>query len=193
MIEQLCSVYGEKYHISLVMGGLRTKGEMPWNETSKSYLKGHWEQVALRTRQPFSNRLFEKEYFEYDTYPACKAVITVRELYGDKKSFIYLYALQEAFYRDGRDITDKAVLCSCLTVIGEDEEAFLQFYKSERAELLMQHDFSKARSMGANSFPSVVIIDEDGHMICLKGYRSFEEMKEILLPGWAKKENNAQK
>jgi len=40
----------------------------------------------------------------------------------------------------------------------------------------MQHDFSKARSMGANAFPSVVRIDEDGHMVCMNGYRSLKEI-----------------
>ena len=45
---------------------------------------------------------------------------------------------------------------------------------------MMQHDFAKARSMGANAFPSVVIIDEDGHMVCQKGYRTFLEMEKLL-------------
>jgi hypothetical protein len=40
----------------------------------------------------------------------------------------------------------------------------------------MQHDFSKARSMGANAFPSIVKIDEDEHMCCQKGYKSLEEI-----------------
>lgn len=185
VVEKLRATYSEEYHFSLVMGGLRTRGEMPWNQASKSYLQKHWKQVAQRTQQPFSNKLLNKTDFEYDTYPACKAVVTVRELYGEHKSFIYLHKLQENFYRDSEDITDTAVLSHCAASIGIDEEAFLKFYESERAELLMKHDFSKARSMGATAFPSIVMIDRDGHMVCLKGYRSFEEMKKIL------KENDA--
>ena len=44
----------------------------------------------------------------------------------------------------------------------------------------MEHDFAKARSMGANAFPSVVIIDEEGHMVAQKGYRSLLEMQTLL-------------
>jgi protein-disulfide isomerase-like protein with CxxC motif len=34
---------------------------------------------------------------------------------------------------------------------------------------------------GSSEFAcSVVIIDEDGHMLCQKGYRSLEEMKQLL-------------
>lgn len=180
VIEQLCAIRSDNYDFSLVVGGLRTKGEMTWNESSKRYLKGHWEQVAKRTGQPFSNALFEKEDFEYDTYPACKSVVTVRELWGDKKSFDYLHRLQKAFYDEGKDITTLDVLSKLLEETVEDARSFRDFYHTPRAELLMQHDFAKARSMGANAFPSVVIIDEDGHMVCQKGYRSLLEMKKLL-------------
>ncbi len=180
VIEQLYATGADKYDFSLVVGGLRTKGEMVWDESSKRYLKEHWEEVAKRTGQPFSDALFEKEDFEYDTYPACKAVVTVRELWGNEQSFEYLHRLQRAFYDESRDIAKLDVLSELLEETGGDARSFRDFYHTSRAELLMQHDFAKARSMGANAFPSVVIIDEDGHMVCQKGYRSILEMKKIL-------------
>jgi len=180
VIEDLRTSLGRSYRFSLVMGGLRTKGEMPWNETSKEYLKGHWKQVAQRTGQLFSDRLFEKEHFDYDTYPACKAVIAVRELFGTDKAFAYLHTIQEAFYTRTEDITDLDVLCDLLQTLALDRRTFRAFLESERAQLLMEHDFAKARSMGANAFPSVVVIDEEGHMVCQKGYRSLQEIKKLL-------------
>ena len=180
VIEDLHASMSESYTFSLVLGGLRTKGEMSWDETSKDYLKGHWRQVSQRTGQIFSDSLFEKEVFEYDTYPACKAVITVRELFGTHNAFAYLHTIQEAFYTRAEDITNVDVLCDSLKIINLDSTSFRSFFESDRAQLLMEHDFAKARSMGANAFPSVVVIDEEGHMICQKGYRSLLEMKELL-------------
>ena len=87
IMERLRATQSDRYNFSLVVGGLRTKGDMAWDEAAKGYLKGYWEQVGKRTGQPFSNILFEKDFFEYDTYPACKAIVTVRELWGDEKSF----------------------------------------------------------------------------------------------------------
>ncbi len=168
------------FTFSLVLGGLRGKGDMTWDESSKRYLQSHWEQVAKSTGQSFSNALFEKDHFDYDTYPACKAVVSVRELFGMQKAFDYLHSIQKAFYREGQDITQVEVLKHLLDSIDVDVGKFDTFYKSDRAQLLMEHDFAKARSMGANAFPSVVIIDEEGHMICQKGYRSLLEMKKIL-------------
>ncbi len=180
VIEALHTGLHEKYTFSLVLGGLRTKGQMPWDESAKGYLKGHWEQVAQRTGQAFSDRLFEKESFDYDTYPACKAVITVRELFGMESAFSYLHTIQEAFYTRAEDITNMDVLIGLLERPESDKNVFRTFYESERAQLLMEHDFAKARSMGANAFPSVVVIDEEGHMVCQKGYRDLQEMKTLL-------------
>ncbi len=180
IMERLRKTQFDNYDFTLVMGGLRTKGDMKWDDSSKRYLKGHWEQVAKKTGQPFSPVLFEKKDFEYDTYPACKAVVIVRELWGNKKSFEYLHFLQKAFYVEGLDITKLDLLSKVLEETGGDVNAFQDFYHTERAEILMQHDFAKARSMGANAFPSIVIIDKEGHMVCQKGYRSLLEIKKIL-------------
>jgi putative protein-disulfide isomerase len=173
IIEELRLNHTDRYTYSLVVGGLRTKGQMIWNTQSKAYLLQNWNAVKVKTGQPFSHTLLNKPAFDYDTYPACKAIITVRELYGDTASFEYLTLIQKAFYLEGIDITDINTLTSYII---QDKDAFLSFYQTKRAELLMQHDFSKARSMGANSFPSVVKIDKDGHMVCLSGYRELEEV-----------------
>lgn len=172
IIKELIQKYSNSYDFSLVVGGLRTKGQMPWTEESKGYLAQNWNAVAKQTKQPFNFTLLNKEHFDYDTYPACKAIVTVRELWGEEASFEYLEKIQEAFYKKSEDTTSLKVLMKYI----ENKEKFLKFYKSKRAELLMQHDFSKARSMGANAFPSLVKIDEQGHMCCQQGYKSLKDV-----------------
>lgn len=176
VIEALRKNHSDTYTFSVVMGGLRTKGQMHWGEESKRHLKSTWDAVYQVTNQPFNYTLLNQSHFDYDTHPSCKAVITVRELYGEKAAFSYLHEIQKAFYTEAKDITSVEILSSYVT---QDKEAFLSFYHSERAHTLMEHDFAKARSMGANAFPSIVKIDEDGHMICLKGYRSLENILAI--------------
>lgn len=180
MMQTFLNDLGAKYAFHLVVGGLRTKGEMQWDSASKAYLKAHWQQVNQKTGQEFSDSLFEKEFFTYDTHPACKAVVSVRELLGMQKAFEYLHLLQEAFYVDGLDITQEKNLTALAEKAGLERDVFETFFLSPRAQTLMEYDFAKARSMGANAFPSVVVIDKDGHMICQKGYRSITQMKQLL-------------
>ncbi len=184
VIQELRGKHSKSYKFSLVVGGLRTKGQMHWNDESKNYLAQNWNAVATKTKQPFSFSLLNREDFDYDTYPACKAIVTVKELWGNEASFDYLEKIQEAFYAKGEDISSVETLLTyvgttplCLSDASSTEkEEFLEFYSSKRAEILMKHDFGKARSMGANAFPSVVKIDKDGHMVCVSGYRSVGEV-----------------
>jgi len=174
IIEELREKHSESYHFSLVVGGLRTKGEMSWNRESKLYLAQNWNAVHQKTKQIFNFSLLNRDSFEYDTYPACKAIVTVRELWGDEASFHYLSKIQKAFYAHSIDITTPERLSYYID--NEQREEFLEFYRSSRAEVLMKHDFSKARSMGANAFPSVVEIDINGHMMCQKGYQTIDKI-----------------
>lgn len=177
IITELRKEYSDTYNFSLVVGGLRTKGQMPWTQESKNYLAQNWNAVHAKTQQPFNFTTLNRTHFEYDTYPACKAVVTVRELWGDEASFTYLAKLQEAFYAKSEDITSLETLVHHVAATSPClSDTFLEFYNSKRAEILMQHDFAKARSMGANSFPSVVKIDNDGHMMCKRGYQTIAEI-----------------
>ena len=173
VIETLRREYHDRYRFSLVLGGLRSSGQMLWSNESRAYLRQHWDAVAKRTGQPFVPNILNRSAFDYNTYPACKAVVTVRELWGEEAAFDYFAKIQHAFYAEGKDITSEEVLSA---YVEEDQDAFRLLYQSPRAETLMQNDFSKARVMGANAFPSVVKIDTDGHMVCTKGYQTLEEI-----------------
>ena len=175
VIKTLREKYADRYTFSLVVGGLRSSGDMAWDAQSKSYLKQNWNAVHNATGQPFNPTLLNKSTFDYNTHSSCKALVTVRELWGgEEKAFRYLGDIQEAFYKEGKDITGENILSVYLS--SKERQTFLEFYHSERAELLMRHDFSKARSMGANAFPSVVKIDPDGHMSCVSGYKPLEHL-----------------
>ncbi|MCP4459112.1 MAG: hypothetical protein GY816_13980 [Cytophagales bacterium] len=54
-----------KYKFTIVVGGLRSGGGNPWNDEMKSFLKHHWEELTKRSGQPFGNKLFDLEYFNY--------------------------------------------------------------------------------------------------------------------------------
>ena len=174
VMQTLHDKYTGRYTFSIVLGGLRGEGTMSWDDKSKLFLKQHWDAVHKATGQPFNPTILNRSYFDYNTHPSCKAVITVRELWGEKEAFKYLGDIQKAFYKEGKDITSREVLKNYLPM--SKQEAFLDFYNSKRAILLLGHDFSKARSMGANTFPSIVTIDTEGHMLCISGYKTLEEI-----------------
>jgi len=90
--------------------------------------------------------------------------------------FEYIGSIQKVFSVDARDITSIEIPTSYIT---QDKEKFLDFYNAKQAEQLMQYVFSKARSIGANAFSSIVKIDTEGHRVCLSGYIPLQEILKI--------------
>lgn len=167
----------ESVDFSLCMGNLRNGH--PWDDGFKTFLREHWEAVGSATGQPFSMALLEKETFDYTTEPACRAVSTGREL-DPERSFMFFENLQRAFYAEGKDVTDTEVICRIAAKSGYDLESFRPLFESDGMHQRVLSDASRARAYGANAFPSLVIIDDEGHLSVLKGYRTFETLKKML-------------
>jgi len=166
--------------LSICMGGLRSNGDQAWTAEFRSFLKEHWTQVQLKTGQEFNLDFLNRSEFQYDTEPACRAVVSIRNM--DKtKVFDYMYALQKAFYQDMQDITCTKILSTIAEENGVNKKTFLELFNSQRIKEETQADKYKARSMGANAFPSLVFIDEEGHLYVLKGYKDFQLIKKHLL------------
>lgn len=165
--------------LTICMGGLRSKGDQPWTPEFKSFLHKHWTQIQGLTQQEFNLSFLEREYFDYDTEPACRAIICIREL-DETKVFDFMSTIQKSFYQDAKDITSTEVLSTIAVENGFEKEVFLNLFLSKEIKEATLADKYKARSMGANSFPSLVFIDEEGHLYVLKGYRTFEEIQKHL-------------
>lgn len=179
VLQKLRDELSDEVEFSLILGGLRNSGEQVWDDVFKTYLSRHWMSVEEKTAQEFSLGLLDKEIFDYDTEPACRAVVTMRTL--DKtKQFSFLTALQEAFYLNGEDITQPDVIADIARAEGVDRSEFIALFVSDEMKEKTKADVYKARSMGANVFPSIVLIDEEGHLCVIKGYKSYEEVKRLL-------------
>ena len=150
-----------------------------WDKEFRHFLKTHWDDVNAKSGQPFDYGILDRNAFDYTTEPACRALCTGRKL-DETKLFPLLEALQRAFYREGRDITDSETICSVAAETGYDRAAFETLFASQEMRSKVQSDAFRARAYGATVFPSLVVIDKEGHLSVLKGYRTFETLKKML-------------
>lgn len=173
--------YGKsiKVPFRLVMGGLRPGGGDPWNEEFKNFLKHHWEEVNKRSGQPFGMRLFEKENFNYDTEPACRAVVTIREL-SPEKTLPFYELVQHFFYVKNDDPNQVAFYQPICEKLEIEYSEFKAFFSSIKAKELTQKDFTLNRQWGIRGYPSVVVRKGQELHLIANGYASFEDLKERL-------------
>ena len=168
--------YGEQAPIQFTMGGLRPFNKRPLDASSKDMIRSHWEHVAKASGQPFDYAFFEREGFVYDTEPACRAVVTARN-FDPARELDLLKAVQGAFYRDNRDVTDSTELANIAASVGFDEDQFSTKLQTEEMKTATLADFQLARKYGVSGYPTLLCGDEDGYGILTVGWQPWERIQ----------------
>jgi putative protein-disulfide isomerase len=155
-IEALRDEYRDRMKIALVLGGLRPGMTEPMTPTAREEILHHWHAVHDRTGQPFRFEGALPEGFVYDTEPASRAVVTIA---GVEPALIFplFKAIQHAFYAEGRNVTQAAVLTGLASGLGVDAAVFLSAFDSGAARARTQAHFRQARQAGVRGFPTLIV------------------------------------
>jgi len=165
--------------LELVMGGLRAFNTQVLTASFRATLLGHWRHVADASGLPFNPAALDQEGFVYDTEPACRAVVTVRET-DAAKAFGFLEAVQRAFYRDGRDVTQAGVLAEIAAANGLAGDAFRSRFESDTMREATKRDFATTQALGVGGFPTLAVGDGPRLSLVTAGYIGAEVLESRL-------------
>lgn len=173
--------YATQKHIqfNIIMGGLRPGGGEAWNSSFKNYLKHHWQEVNKKSGQPFDLALFEKDEFNYDTAPACRAVVSARTL-APEKALAFYELVQHYFYaksKDPKTLNFYKPICQTLHI---DFKAFSDAFSSKNMKILTEKDFDKSRALGVQGFPSILYRNKGKLYTIARGYTEFDRLKKSI-------------
>lgn len=155
--------------VAVVMGGLRPFNRERMSAAFREMLREHWHHVSTASGLPFSQAVLDREDFVYDTEPACRAVVTARQLFP-AQALPMLKSIQSAFYRDGRDATQPGVLAEIAAENGYDRATFLAAMESEALRLATRADFAATQSLGVSGFPTVAASRGEELYLVTSGY-----------------------
>lgn len=172
-LQQYCTHNGIKF--SIVVGGLRPGGGDEWNASFKSFLRKEWQYIQQVTQQPFSFLLLDRPLFNYDTEPACRAVVTARQLLkpddvNDQNLLSFFSSIQEKFYVGGEDPAQLEFYRALVEQQPFSFSDFAQVFESDEARQNAIHDFQLNRSWGVRGFPSFVLREGNDVKIIGSGY-----------------------
>jgi putative protein-disulfide isomerase len=158
-----------------VLGGLRPGGGDAWNEEFKGFLRHHWEEVTARSGQPFGTKLFDRDTFNYDTEPPCRAVVVARAMAPAVESRFFELT-QHRFYVLNEDPNEVAFYQPICEQLGIDYVEFAKRFGSEEAKAATLRDFQLNRSWGVTGYPTVVFRKGDQLIAIARGYAEFAQM-----------------
>ena len=145
-----------------VMGGLRAGGGDEWNTAFRTFLRREWSHIAEKTGQPFGMSLLDRSFFDYDTEPACRAVVTARLLleeqgHGPLGELAFFSAVQRKFYVQGDDPKEARFYGEICRDAGLDPARFATLFASGEIIGLTAADFQLSRALGCRAFPSLIL------------------------------------
>ena len=175
VITSIAAACAGRVAIRLCTGGLRAGATEPMDERSRAYVRHHWEEVAKQTGQPFDFAFFQRERFVYDTEPACRATVAMRNL-APEAALAYLAAVHCAFYAENRDATDEAVLVEVAEAFVPPDDFRLVFRAPEVHEAT-QADFRLTQGLGIQGFPTVLLQDGRQLAALTAGWQPFAALE----------------
>lgn len=181
VIQAIRQRYAGTLPIRLMMGGLRPQTTKSMDEAAKQKTRSHWEHVQAASGQPFDFAFFEREDFVYDTDPAARAVVMVRRS-GMERALDYLALTQAAFYADGRDVTDEAVLADLAVQVGLDRGGFIEAFRSEDAKQETWRDYGISQQAGITGFPTLIAGDgkSNQYVAVSQGYQPADRVLPLI-------------
>jgi putative protein-disulfide isomerase len=168
--------------LALVMGGLRPYTTDALAAGRAEEIAGHWKHVHEATGLPFDTGpagAMQQPGFVYDTEPASRATVAVRS-HWPAHVWRYFKAVQQAFYAQGRDVTQRDVLAAIAEETGLPRADFEAAFDGEEMRLATRNDFSQAQHWGIRGFPALLAeVGGELHLVS-HGYLPEADLRERL-------------
>ncbi|MBD1395545.1 DsbA family protein [Pontibacter sp. JH31] len=180
VIRRLRALWHGRLSVEVIAGGLHPYATEPIAREYKERLAVSWHRVQERTSLPFNYSLFLNESYVYNTEPACRALHVVRRL-RPALTLEVLRALHSAFYADGLNLADPAVLASVIRPFGINESLFYTLFEADEIIEETEKEFEFVEMLGVTDLPSVYIEGGMGPELLVRGFCQLDELEERLL------------
>ena len=176
-------------NFTIIVGGLRVGGGQAWDTEFKDMLRHHWQQVNQRSGQAFGFGLFDLPEFDYDTEPACRAVVAAKNLIVNSDISVdslldFFVAIQRKFYVDNQDPKQIEFYNSICGDLGLDFAAFSKLYVSEDIKNQTIAEFNITRNWGVSGYPTILYTDGKQLYVVSSGYEKsgavIENMQQLI-------------
>ncbi len=175
-LAEQAAVTGVPLH--LVLGGLR-RDQVAIDAAARVRYLGYWQAVNASTGQLFDFQAGLPEGLIYDTEPACRALVTAREL-DPASAWPLARLIQQAFYTEGADVTQAGVLRRLAEQAGIARNAFAEAFDSPAMHAATAADFAWVQDLGRAGFPTL-LAERDGQLALLtNGYQPLETLAPLL-------------
>lgn len=179
VVEELASQAARAgVRLDWVVGGLRQE-HSPLSTAARERILAHWQAVNASTGQTFNFAQALPEGLVYDTEPACRALVVARYL-APRRVARLARLIQQAFYLEGRDVTQARVLLGLAEAAGFTRCCFAEAFDSAEQQAATRADFAWVERLGIAGFPTLLAERHGMLALLTNGYQPLESLAPLL-------------
>jgi putative protein-disulfide isomerase len=149
-------------NVQYILGGLAPDSSEVMPNEMREYIQMNWHKIEQKIPGvSFNYTFWDSCTPKRSTYPACRAVIAVKNQNSDLEQTM-VKLIQQAYYLDAKNPSEDDVLISLAKTLDLDIKQFTQDLNSESTQQLLSDDIALMQSMGVSSFPSLVLQTTNG-------------------------------
>ncbi|MEJ2619608.1 MAG: DsbA family protein [Candidatus Thiodiazotropha sp.] len=142
---------------SNLLGGLAPDTNKPMDIQMRLNLQATWRNIQTKVPETqFNYNFWAENTPRRSTYPACRAVIAARKINKINEDKM-IFAIQQAYYLRALNPSDNNTLIRLATEINIDKSLFESYFYSDTIASRLLEEIQQSRSMGASSFPSLIM------------------------------------
>jgi len=171
-----------KVKIQYLLGGLAPDSDLPMPGEMQANIRDIWRHIQDQIPgTEFNFDFWTLNQPRRSTYPSCRAVIAAGMQAGEKAAETMLLAIQQAYYLQAQNPSDKTVLHHLAAACDLDAERFEADLASQDCEQLLQQNLQMTKQLGVNNFPSLVLSDNGSNALISIDYTNSETIVSSIL------------
>ena len=144
-------------NVQYILGGLAPDSSEVMPNEMREYIQMNWHKIEQKIPGvSFNYTFWDSCTPKRSTYPACRAVIAVKNQNSELEQTM-VKIIQQAYYLDAKNPSEDDVLISLAKTLDLDIKQFTQDLNSEPTQQLLSDDIALMQSLGVSSFPSLVL------------------------------------
>jgi putative protein-disulfide isomerase len=159
--EQVKNSLPNSINVQYILGGLAPDSNKPMPSEMREYIQMNWRKIQQKIPgTEFNYAFWGNCHPKRSTYPACRAVIAVKNQKPELEKVI-IKLIQQAYYLESKNPSEDDVLISLAKMLDIDITQFTHDLNAESTQQLLSDDIALMQSLVVSSFPSLVLKTAD--------------------------------
>jgi putative protein-disulfide isomerase len=155
--EQVKNSLPNSINVQYILGGLAPDSNEPMPSEMRKYIQMNWRKIQQKIPgTEFNYTFWDNCHPKRSTYPACRAVIAVKNQKPELEKVI-IKLIQQAYYLESKNPSEDDVLISLAKMLDIDITQFTHDLNAESTQQLLSKDITLMQTLNVNSFPSLVL------------------------------------